>query len=53
MKMAYKKKRKDAEETGEEEFLAKVGKNVLFSEFSGRAYGISFATALIVELLGS
>jgi len=30
MKMAYKKKRKEAEETGEEEFLAKVGKNVLF-----------------------
>jgi hypothetical protein len=29
MKMAYKKKRKDAEETGDDEFLAKVGKSIL------------------------
>ena len=32
MKMAYKKKRKEAEEIAEEEFLAKVGKNVFFSQ---------------------
>jgi hypothetical protein len=42
--MAYKKKRKDAEETGDDEFLAKVGKRrrVLLPEFSTLAYVIRF-----------